>query len=226
MAREEAYLLDHCAEVVVCSPSLQRLKQARRVTLIPNAVDVELYRTPNSRPDDLPSGPYAVYVGTLHADRLDIDLCEATARALGADGRLVLVGPELLSAHDRARLQTAGAVLLGPRRHTTIPGYLQHAEVLVVPHLVNAFTESLDPIKAYEYAAVGRPVVTTPVAGFRELDEDRITVVEGVHFAAAVRRGVLAGPSPGTGSPRLEAVPRWSDRVEQMRTVLERLPSR
>jgi glycosyltransferase involved in cell wall biosynthesis len=226
MAREEAYLLDHCAEVVVCSPSLQRLKQARRVTLIPNAVDVELYRTPNSRPDDLPSGPYAVYVGTLHADRLDIDLCEATARALGADGRLVLVGPELLSAHDRARLQTAGAVLLGPRRHTTIPGYLQHAEVLVVPHLVNAFTESLDPIKAYEYAAVGRPVVTTPVAGFRELDEDRITVVEGVHFAAAVRRGVLAGPSPVTGSPRLEAVPGWSDRVEQMRTVLERLPSR
>ena len=164
-------------------------------------------------------------MGTLHADRLDIHICEATARALGAEGRLVLVGPELLSAHERVRLQTAGAVLLGPRSHTTIPAYLQHAEVLVVPHVVNAFTESLDPIKAYEYAAVGRPVVSTPVAGFRGLADDRITVVEGAHFAAEVRREVLAGHSPGTASPRL-SVPSWGDRVEQMRAVLERLPAR
>ena len=191
LAREEAHLLNHCDEVIVCSPSLQRLKQARRVTLIPNAVDVELYRTPSSRPDDLPSGPCAVYVGTLHADRLDVDLCEATARALGADGRLVLVGPGVLSTHGRVRLQAAGAVLLGPRRHTAVPAYLQHAEVLVVPHLVNAFTQSLDPIKAYEYAAVGRPVVTTPVAGFRELADARITVAEGADFAEEVHQKVL-----------------------------------
>jgi len=224
LAREEVYLLEHCDEVVVCSPSLRRSKHPRRVTLIPNAVDVELYRIPHGRPDDLPSGPYAVYVGTLHTDRLDVGLCEATARALGADGRLVLVGPELLSPHERVRLETAGAVLLGRRHHTAVPAYLQHAEVLVVPHLVNAFTESLDPIKAYEYAAVGRPVVTTPVAGFRELADGRVTVIEGAQFPAAVRRA-LAGPSPGPTSPRLP-VPSWGDRVEQMRIVLERLSSR
>ena len=41
--------------------------------------------------------------------------------------------------------------------------YLQHADVLVVPHLVNAFTDSLDPIKLYEYQAVDKPVISTPV---------------------------------------------------------------
>ena len=40
---------------------------------------------------------------------------------------------------------------------------------MIVPHLVNPFTESLDPIKAYECLAAGRPTVATPVAGFRDL---------------------------------------------------------
>ena len=41
---------------------------------------------PRRRPADLPDGPVALYLGTVHPDRIDVDLCEATARALG-DGR-------------------------------------------------------------------------------------------------------------------------------------------
>ena len=52
-----------------------------------------------------------------------------------------------------------------------MPGYLQHADVVIVPHVVSPFTESLDPIKAYECLAVGRPTVATPVPGFRELGD-------------------------------------------------------
>ena len=79
----------------------------------------------------------------------------------------------LSSARTRCRkalaliLFSAGASvrLLGPRPYADVPGYLQHADVIVVPHRVDAFTESLDPIKAYECLAVARPVVATPVAG-------------------------------------------------------------
>ena len=95
----------------------------------------------------------------------------------------------------------------------------------MVPHLVNAFTESLDPIKAYEYAAVGRPVVTTPVAGFRELADARITVAEGADFADAVHQKVLRPMKTGT-IRRWSPMPSWHDRVEQIRAVLDRLPSR
>ena len=41
---DETYLLQHCQEVVVCSPRLLETKHARHVTLIPNAVDVDAYR--------------------------------------------------------------------------------------------------------------------------------------------------------------------------------------
>ena len=60
----------------------------------------------------------------------------------------------------------------------------------MVPHLVNPFTESLDPIKAYECLAVDTPTVATPVAGFRELDQ-AFTVADRGAFVDAVRR-VLA----------------------------------
>ena len=78
----EGRLLTSASEVVVCSPSLAATKSAQRpVTLIRNAVDVAAVTRPTGRPTDLPDGPVAVYVGTLHADRLDIALCESTARA-------------------------------------------------------------------------------------------------------------------------------------------------
>ncbi len=222
LARDEGVLMERCAEVVVCSPGLAATKGvARPVTLIPNAVDVASYRTPRSRPADLPEGPVAVYVGTVHTDRVDVDLCLATATALGARGRLVLVGPAPLPPEARQRLVEAGVVLTGPRPRDEVPGYLQHADLLVVPHVVDAFTDSLDPIKLYEYAAVGRPVVSTPVAGFRDSADPRVTVVAGEGFVAAVVAALPATDRFPAGADR--EVPTWHDRVVAMRAVVDRV---
>lgn len=226
VAANEARLLELSREVVVCSPELARRKSAvRSFTLIPNAVDVAAYRRPMPRPTDLPDGPTALYLGTVHPDRIDVDLCEATARALGPAGTLVLVGPNLLAPDEVRRLQSAGALLLGPRPRDAVIGYLQHADALVVPHVVSEFTDSLDPIKLYEYQAVGRPVVATPVAGFRDTDDPRITIASGEAFAAAVAAAVPAPSHFPDGADG--AVADWRDRVSEMAVVLRRLdPSR
>ncbi len=219
--RAEDLLLERAREVVVCSEALARSKGARRtVTLIPNAVDLEAYRRPRPRPDDLPVGPCALYVGTVHRDRIDLDLCAATAEAIGHRGHLVVVGPVSLPPSDVRLLERAGAVLLGRRPADVIPAYLQHATVLVVPHVVSPFTESLDPIKLYEYRAASRPVVSTPVAGFRDAGDPRIAVVDRPAFAAAV---VTALASRATSGRERTHVPAWSDRVEQMASVLDRV---
>ncbi|MDQ0577124.1 glycosyltransferase involved in cell wall biosynthesis [Agromyces albus] len=222
VAANEARLFELAREVVVCSPELARRKGATRpVTLIPNAVEVDAYRRPAPRPTDLPDGPVALYLGTVHPDRIDVDLCEATARALGSTGTLVLVGPNLLSPDQAARLHAAGARLLGPRSRDEVIGYLQHADVLVVPHVVTAFTDSLDPIKLYEYQAVGRPVVSTAVAGFRDEDDPRIMIASGDAFAAAVAAAVPAPSRFPAGADG--AVADWSDRAAAMAAVLRGL---
>jgi glycosyltransferase involved in cell wall biosynthesis len=221
----ERRLFADCGSVVVCSPGLAVSRRPARpdLVVIPNAVDVEHFRAPRPRPVDLPDpaeGPVAVYVGTLHTDRLDVDLVVrlATERP---DLAVVLVGPDSLDADAAARLATRPNVhRLGARAYAAVPGYLQHADVVIVPHVVTPFTESLDPIKAYECRAVGRPTVATPVAGFRSLGPP-VVCAPAESFVAEVGR-VLAeppalGPGPGPG-PELAG---WADRARQFAAQLE-----
>lgn len=216
----EATLMRLCRVVVVCSAGLERSKsKVRPVVLVPNAVEVSRYRTPLPRPDDLGRGRVALYVGTLHEDRLDVELCVRLGRALVEfDAELVLAGPNALSDRNSNRLSAAGVRLLGARPYPRIPAYLQHADVLVVPHRVYDFTESLDPIKLYEYTAVGRPIAATPVAGFREL-----AVASGVAIRSAAELpdavlGLLTHPPAVVGPFE---VADWSDRVASMAAVLQ-----
>lgn len=226
VSRGDALLLESAGEVVACSPelvwraSMRRPATARGVELIRNAVDVAAYRDPRPRPEDLPRVPVALYAGTLHSDRFDVALTARTAMALQGKATVVLVGPNLLDADATRQLTEAGAILAGPRTPRELIGYLQHAGVLIVPHRVTAFTDSLDPIKLYEYQAVGRPVVSTPVAGFRDADDPRIALATPETFPAAVRTALSSG-SDATAAPA--TVPDWGERVDAMARVIARL---
>lgn len=224
IAQNDALLLASCTSVVVCSQGLLESRRGVRpdAVLIPNAVDVSRYRLPVARPADLPADPIALYVGTLHEDRLDVDLVVATARRLReSGGRVVLVGPVALSPENVAALEAEpGVVVLGPRSFETVPAYLQHATALLVPHVVDDFTDSLDPIKLYEYLAVGRPVVTTPVAGFRDLArEPGVIVAERDAFPTEVAE-LCARP---LGTVLRDGVPDWSERVAAFHGILTRM---
>lgn len=217
----EALLLKACAAVVVCSPSLARSKgRTRDVELIPNAVDLARYRAPLPRPADLGGARTAVYIGTLHEDRLDVDLCVRLGEALAAEGAaLVLLGPNALTAENTQRLSEArGVRMLGARPHHQIPAYLQHADLLVVPHTVDDFTDSLDPIKLYEYQAVGRPIAAVGVSGFRQLDGAAGVRIRAPGELAAAAAELIADP-PAQVGPFAPAD--WSDRVTAMAAVLD-----
>ncbi|WP_407316542.1 glycosyltransferase [Isoptericola halotolerans] len=223
---DEALLLERCAAVTVCSPDLFRTKGKRRrragagdVTLLTNAVDVDRYRAPARRPPDLPAGPVALYLGTVHPDRFDVPLLTRTVQALAGRATAVVVGPVVdVSEQDRELLRDAGVVLLGARPWTDVPAYLQHATVLLVPHLVNDFTASLDPLKLYEYRAVGRPVVSTPVAGFHDCPDPAVTSVDAAGFPAAVLAAVVRTPDEPRG---LAAdIPTWRRQAARMADVI------
>ncbi len=229
MANEDL-LMEHSAEVVVCSPDLARSRGASRaVELIPNGVDLSLFRTVRPRPVDLPPSPVAVYVGTLHTWRIDVPLVMELAAAR-PDLQVVLVGPDSLPRDVSEQLAgVPGIHILGARPYDQVPAYLQHADVVVIPHLVNPFTESLDPIKAYECLAAGRPTVATPVAGFRELgppvviaDRSRFVEATSAALATAGPTGTPGAPGP-SGAPGTVPIPTWHDRAEAMAAVMERV---
>jgi len=207
----------------VCSPDLARTRGAHRdVEIIPNGVDLDLFRTPQPRPVELPPGPVAVYVGTLHEERIDVPLVVALAEAR-PDLQIALVGPDRLGSESSARLAAHPSIhLIGAQPYGRVPGFLQHADIVVIPHLVNRFTESLDPIKAYECQAAGRPTVATPVAGFRELGPP-IVVVDRSRFIDEVARLLDETPDGSGPSQAPIDVPTWRERAEAMLDVMQRV---
>jgi glycosyltransferase involved in cell wall biosynthesis len=219
--RNDAQMLREATEVVVCSPALAQTRgRMRPIHLIPNGVDLDHLRKPMGRPDDVPEGPIVLYQGTLTEGRLDIELCGTLARALSGRATLVFVGPNSLSREVSDQLVGEGAVILGARPYSLLPGYLQHADVLVVPHQVTPFVESLDPIKAREFVALGRPVVATPVAGFRDLDPP-ITVATREAFTETVLGLLEGGPTPPGPGPIRGEPQTWTTLATEFLAVLE-----
>jgi glycosyltransferase involved in cell wall biosynthesis/GT2 family glycosyltransferase len=217
LERNERTLLAGADVVVVCSPRLAASRRPNRPDLrvIPNAVDIDHITTPRPRPFDLPSTPVAAYVGTLHEDRFDVELV-ADLVAAQPELNVALVGPNALSAASTRRLAALPRVkVLGSRPYAEVPAYLQHADVVIVPHVVTPFTESLDPIKAYECAAVGRPTVAVAVSGFRDIGEP-IRAVGREQFVAQVASVLSSMPAP-----RPAQVPQWSDRGHEFARALD-----
>jgi glycosyltransferase involved in cell wall biosynthesis len=219
VAAEDA-LATYADATVVCSDALAHRWRDRygvQAARVPNGVDVAAIKA--ATPVRFESAaPHVLYVGTVHANRIDVELLAQLAAA--AVGTVHLVGPDGLDQVDRDRLRAAGVQLHGPVRASSVPSWLVGADVLICPHLVDDFTLSLDAIKAHEYLATDRPVVATPSCGFQELSAAGLTVVDRDEFVDAVRKAIGAGPFVRP------APPSWDERAAAFGTVLREAAAR
>jgi teichuronic acid biosynthesis glycosyltransferase TuaH len=204
-------------QVVVCSEVLQgRWLDRYGVTppVVQNGADVEAYL--RAAPRHLRgASPHVGYVGTLHGERLDLDLVLALARDPRI-GTVHLVGPDCLTDRERDRLAAEPSITLdGAVAASEVPQWLLSLDVLICPHLVTAFTLSLDGIKAHEYLASGRPIVATATSGFQLLaGEPGVWIVQPTQFADAVAAAVGKGVEPGGRGVS------WAERAEEFAAVL------
>ena len=150
----DALLCRRAGVTIVVSPRLRELKTplSSRVELVPNGVDVEHYQSAL----DVAPHPFAArwrapvlgYLGSIHAERVDLSLIEALSKAL-PDATIALVGPVLLNEKDRARIgQLANVEMPGAVSFEQAPAVLRAFDVFLVPHVESDFTRSLNPLKA------------------------------------------------------------------------------
>jgi hypothetical protein len=90
-----------------------------------------------------------------------------------------------------------------------------------MPFVDNALVASVNPLKLYEYLALGKPVVTVPmpeVADFAHL----LTIAGPSDFAAAIE-AAFAGDTDAKRSARIAAVSghSWGDIAEEIITALD-----
>jgi glycosyltransferase involved in cell wall biosynthesis len=158
------------ALVLASAPALAaRLRTlSANVLEAPNVADTELFAGALSPgPLDpamaaLPS-PRIVFTGAIVSIKLDMALLVALAR-LRPQWSFALVGP--IGPGDpltdvSALTAEPNIHLLGARSYEKLPQVLRAADAGLIPYARNELTESIFPMKVYEYLAAGLPVIAT-----------------------------------------------------------------
>jgi len=133
--------------------------------LLPNGVELSWFRrdTP-PRPVEKPPGARVFgFVGAIY-EWIDLELIEALARTRPKD-LVVLVGPIKASlTTEIARLQALPNVrLVGSVPHREVATWIAAFDVCLLPFKRNRLTESVNPLKLYEYFALGRPCLAASI---------------------------------------------------------------
>jgi PEP-CTERM/exosortase A-associated glycosyltransferase len=154
---------------------------AAKVTVIPNAVDIETFDT-GGTPDEtlkarlgLAGATVVGFIGSFYAYE-GLDLLLAALPALlhrRPDVRVLLVGGGPHEAALKAQARALGVadkvVFTGRVPHAEVQRYYDLVDVLAYPRHSMRLTELVTPLKPLEAMAQGRLLVASDVGGHREL---------------------------------------------------------
>nr|WP_240955855.1 glycosyltransferase [Micromonospora sp. HNM0581] len=196
----------------------------RTPVVLPNACDPDHF-TPHGpvapRPV-APSRPLVGYSGAIDTRAFDGDLVAAVARAQ-PDWTFLLVGP-----HTRAgRAPLAGlanVLLTGPVPYADLPATLRACDVTIIPYRVGGRIDYVHPKKCYEYLALGKPVVATPLPALTRL-ADVVHLADGVDTFTTAIATALADTAASEQATRRRAVATansWAARGDELHHLLAR----
>jgi glycosyltransferase involved in cell wall biosynthesis len=168
--------------------------------------------------------PVIGFVGAVSNYKLNIDWLLELARTR-PNYHLCLIGPIGVSdpsTNVSALKALPNVHVIGTRDYDVLPEYMKGFDVAVIPYRLNEYTESVFPIKFFEYLATGKPVVVSrlpALQGFLEsvrVADDAASFVEQCDQALA---------SEGAGSAERVALAEansWSKRVSDLMALIEK----
>jgi len=179
-ARGESKLVDAADVIIAANPVVADTirGRGRAVQLIPFGCDYPLFSSSANVPPaadvDLPR-PTALFMGHL-GPRIDLNILERFAQS---GMSLLIVGP-LPMKRDLRRFENIltkdNVSWLGERPFESLPSYLAHADVGLLPYTRSKFNIGSCPLKVLEYLAAGLPVVATDLPAIRRLDTRHISI--------------------------------------------------
>ena len=148
--------------IATSEPVARRLRElgAERPLLIENGAEVAHFARPAARPPEYEAAgpPRVVFAGAIDF-RFDTELVVRLAKARPAVEFVIIGSGNGTSAMAAPALRNIR--LLGPRPYALLPAYLQHAHAGLLPLNDHPANAGRSPMKLYEYAAAGIPVLAT-----------------------------------------------------------------
>ncbi|CAM3556771.1 glycosyltransferase [Marinicrinis lubricantis] len=194
-----------------------------KVEWIPNGIDLRRFTQAEYQEiEDLPKGkPIIGYVGLMQ-ERIDLDVLLYTVKTL-RDFNFVFVGPLLSEDYFKEIKLENNTYFLGTKHHDDIPNYISKFDTCIIPHKVNKFTKSMNPLKIYEYLAAGKEVVTTPVPPSEQFQNILHIAYNKEQFCQLVKETIV-NPFSKFSREQIEqhiTAHGWNHRVEYMLKYIE-----
>jgi teichuronic acid biosynthesis glycosyltransferase TuaH len=235
--------------IVAASPTLAATLRAdgHDPLLGPNGVDPGLFATVDEVPPppglDLAraagsgmfASPAAGFMGHL-TSRIDVRHLDVLA---SRGHPLLLVGPAPggLGEGLGALVRRTNVEWVGPQPFESLPSYLGLMDVGLIPYADTPFSRASFPLKALEYLAAGRPVVSTEIDGLRWLRDTSDGMITDDDLALcgspdefAERAGVMLGTPRTDDDVRrrraFAARHSWDSRFAELAATLDLGPRR
>jgi len=225
-------LLTKKADVIVTTCKLlydrkKKQKGDEDVHLIPNGFADSFYDVSNPPElDDMKQfeGKKVIgYAGAL-ANWFDYDLLFNLA-GLFKNFEFVLIGAEF---HDMPLGIKNGEYKnihwLGLKSHDKLKYYIDRFDVCIIPFKRNEITEATDPVKLYEYLAVGKPVVAKDLRTIREVFIGNAYLADGYEeFAEKIQKALIKTSEEDIKERREFVKPfTWVERAKEAIRIIDR----
>src|SRR4051812_6601837 len=221
LVRRERELLAVADVVFAGGPKMWKAKRAVNRNCFCYGCGVDITHFGRARgslalPPDVAELPRPIfgYIGVVD-ERIDYQLLDQLAQA--TNGSVAMVGP--FAKVDPATFpQRKNLHWLGGRDYAELPAYAKAFDVCLMPFALNEATRFINPTKALEYMATGRPIVSTAIEDvvlqFSEVVHIAATPAEFVDQCREAASQRDAGAI--TGGLELAARNSWDSIVDQL----------
>lgn len=136
----------------------------KQVIYLPNAVDSDLFepRKEYEKPQDLIKGSKTlIYYGSLWGSWFNWEVIEQVATNC-KDTSINLIG-DYAGIIDIVKKMPKNVHFLGLKKQTELPSYLYYSDYAILPFKTDEIGKYVSPLKIFEYIAMNKPVISTPL---------------------------------------------------------------
>jgi len=224
ISNEDSRLSKEADFIIVVSEQLALNHQEYRdkVHVVPNGVDIvwiNNYKKRMSLNSDIKAikKPVIGFVGGID-DSVDLNLVKYLALER-PDWSVVMIGA--VSKNLRAKIQRASSMenlyFLGSKPFELIPAYIDNFDVCILPFKDNVRNRNRSAMKLYVYLALGKPIVSRPIADAEKFSCNILLAHEKVEFLRAIEKA-LTGDSVKARQARISMAETqsWEKRAEDI----------
>lgn len=216
--------------VIVVSKELYEAKRPFNANtyLVPNGVNYQAYSEALADPylpDDLQmiKPPRLGYSGLI-GDKLNLNMLKDLAQG-NPEWSLVFLGR--VNASKEAEIWRALRAMpnvhyLGSVEWSQVPHYVKGFDVGLMPYLQDRHSETISPLKLYDYLAAGLPIASIDIPAAREFSQYVHLANSPQDFSQAVQ-AALADRTPERRQARRDVAAQhtWEARIEQLSDLIQ-----